>query len=260
MVKQNKFIWQLAAISILKKLVWVVLIYATSALAQKENKHIRSGNDYYDEENYKEAEVDYMKALEAKPESYKGQYNLGGALYKQENYEDATKLYGSLAERDVDDMERANSFYNLGNSFLKAQKYAESVEAYKNALRLNPDDMDAKYNMEYAKKMLQNQQQQQNQDQNQEQENKENQEEQQDQQQQQEQDQQQQDQQQQQQQQQQQDQQNQQQQQQQPQPQQISKQDAERMLEALKNDENKTLEKVKLQKVPGQVRKVEKDW
>ena len=34
----------------------------------------------------------------------------------------------------------------------------------------------------------------------------------------------------------------------------------EQMLEALKNDENKTLEKVKLQKVPGQVRKVEKDW
>jgi len=250
MLKNKKNIWQIAALSILKKLVWVVLIYATSALAQKENKHIRSGNDYYDEENYKEAEVDYMKALEAKPESYRGQFNLGGALYKQENFEDATKLYGSLAERDVDDNEKSNSFYNLGNSFLKAQKYAESVEAYKNALRLNPDDMDAKYNMEYAKKMMENQQEQeQDQDQDQDQENKEDQEQEQDQQQQ-EQEQEQQD----------QDQQNQQQQQQQPQPQQISKQDAERMLEALKNDENKTLEKVKLQKVPGQVRKVEKDW
>lgn len=255
MVKQNKYIWQIAALSILKKLVWVVLIYATSALAQKENKHIRSGNDYYEEENFKEAEVDYMKALEAKPESYRGQFNLGGALYKQENFEDATKLYGSLAEREVDVEERANSFYNLGNSFLKAEKYAESVEAYKNALRLNPDDMDAKYNMEYAKKMMQDQQQQeQNQDQNQDQENKEDQEQQQDQQEQEQKEQDQQEQQQ------NQEQQDQQQQQQQPQPQQISKQDAERMLEALKNDENKTLEKVKLQKVPGQVRKVEKDW
>jgi len=160
MLKNKKLVWQLTVLSILKKLVWVILIYATSALAQKENKHIRSGNDFFDEENYKEAEVDYMKALEAKPESFKGQFNLGGALYKQENFEDATKLYGSLSERDVDAEERANSLYNLGNSFLKAQKYAESVEAYKNALRLKPDDMDAKYNMEYAKKMLQNQQSQ----------------------------------------------------------------------------------------------------
>jgi len=257
MVKQNKYIWQIAALSILKKLVWVILIYATSALAQKENKHIRSGNDFFDEENYKEAEVDYMKALEAKPESFKGQFNLGGALYKQENYEDATKLYGSLSERDVDAEERSNSFYNLGNSFLKTQKYAESVEAYKNALRLNPDDMDAKYNMEYAKKMMENQEQEQeNQDQNQDQEEKEDKEQEQEKQ---EQEQEQKEQEQQQQQQEQQNQQEQQQQQ-QPQPQQISKQDAERMLEALKNDENKTLEKVQLQKVPGQVRKVEKDW
>ena len=259
MVKQNKFIWQIAALSILKKLVWVILIYATSALAQKENKHIRSGNDYYDDEDYKEAEVDYMKALEAKPESFKGQFNLGGALYKQENYEDATKLYGSLAERDADADVRANSFYNLGNSFLKAQKYAESIEAYKNALRLNPDDMDAKYNMEYAKKMMENQEQeQQNQDQNKDQENKEDQEQEQDKQ---EQEQQQQEQEQKEQEQNQQQNQQEQQQQQQPQPQQISKQDAERMLEALKNDENKTLEKVNLQKVQqGKVRKVEKDW
>jgi hypothetical protein len=32
------------------------------------------------------------------------------------------------------------------------------------------------------------------------------------------------------------------------------------MLEALKNDENKTLEKVKLQRVKGKAKKVEKDW
>ncbi len=47
MVKQNKFIWQLVIFSILKKLVWVVLIFATSAIAQKENKYIRNGNDNY---------------------------------------------------------------------------------------------------------------------------------------------------------------------------------------------------------------------
>ena len=257
MVKQNKLIWQLVVFSILKKFIWVVLIFATSALAQKENKYIRSGNDNYEEESFKDAEVDYMKALEKNPESVKSQYNLGGALYKQENFEDASKLYNNLASLENKNISKADSYYNLGNTLLKAQKFPESIEAYKNALRLDPGDMDAKYNMEYAKKMLKDQQEkEQNQDQNQDQDKKD--EEKKDQEKQ-DQEQQEQDQKDQQQDQQQQDQ-NQQQQQQQPQSQQISKQDAERMLEALKNDENKTLEKVKLQKGKGKGKKVEKDW
>ena len=231
-----------------------IILISINLFSQKENKYLRSGNDYYEEENYKEAEVDYMKALEKSPESYNGQYNLSGALYKQENFEDASKLYNNLASRDVGDNEKANAFYNLGNSLLKAQKYPESIEFYKNALRLNPGDMDAKYNLEYAKKMLQQQQEQeQNQNQDKDQKDKEDQKKEQEKKEQKEQEQKDQE----------QDQQKEQpsQKQQQPQPQQISKQDAERMLEALKNDENKTLEKINLQKMQqGKAKKVEKDW
>jgi tetratricopeptide (TPR) repeat protein len=245
---------------LIKKLVFAVLILTTSVFAQKENKFIRSGNNKYYDNNYKEAEVDYMKALEKKPGSFKGQYNLSGAMYKQENYEDATKLYQNLAVQDSDKDYQADTYYNLGNAFVKGQKYKEGIEAYKNALRINPDDMEAKYNLEYARKMLkQQQQQQQDQQQNKDQEKKdqENKDQEQQQQKQQEQNQQQENQQQEQQQQNEQ----QQQQQQKPQPQQFSKQDAERMLEALKNDENKTMEKVKLQQVQqASVKKVEKDW
>lgn len=261
MVKQNKFIWQLAIFSILKKLIWVVLIFAGSAIAQQENKYIRSGNDNFEETDFKEAEVDYMKALEKNPESLRSQYNLGGALYKQENYEDASKLYNNLASIGTEKVNPADSYYNLGNTLLKAQKYPESIEAYKNALRLNPGDMDAKYNLEYAKKKLQDQQQQeQNQDQDQDKEDEENKDQEKQDQEQKDQEQKDQEQQEQEQNQDQQQQEQDQQQQQQPQPQQISKQDAERMLEALKNDENKTLEKVKLQKGKGKAKKVEKDW
>ena len=253
MVKQNKLFWKIAAFSLLKKLIWLILIYTTTVFAQKENKFIRSGNNQYDDQKYKEAEVDYMKALEKNPESFKGQYNLGGALYKQENYKDASDLYNSLASKTPDQEQQASAYYNLGNSLLKAQKYPESIEAYKNSLRINPSDEDAKYNMEFAKKMLkQQQQQQQNKDQNKDQEKKDDQKQQ---------DKQQQEQQKQQEEQQKQDQQQQNQQQQQQQQQQISKQDAERMLEALKNEEKKTMEKVNIQKIQvGKAKSTEKDW
>lgn len=270
LIKNKKYTHSLVLIGLAKKLVYLVIIFSSTVIAQKENKYIRSGNDYYDEQNFKEAEVDYMKALENNPESYSGQYNLGGSLYKQDNFEDATKLYNNLASRDVDNVEKANALYNLGNSMLKAEKYSESIEAYKSALRLNPDDLDTKYNMEYAKKMLQQQQEQeQNQDQDKDQENKDDQKQDQEkkEQEQNEQDQQQ-DQQQEQEQEQNQQEQNQDQQQDQPsqkqdqpQPQQISQQDAARMLEALENDENKTLEKVRLQQMQQtKAKKVEKDW
>ena len=253
MVKQNKLFWKIAAFSVLKKLVWLILIFTTSVFAQKENKFIRSGNNQYDDQKYKEAEVDYMKGLEKNPDSFKGKYNLGGALYKQENYKDAGDLYNSLISKSGDREEQANAYYNLGNALLKAQKYPESIESYKNSLRLNPSDADAKYNMEFAKKMLKDQQQQ-NQDQNKDQDKKDDQQQKEDQKQKQ-------DQQEQQQKEQQQQQEQQQQNQQQSQPQQISKQDAERMLEALKNEEDKTMEKVNLQKIQvGKAKTTEKDW
>jgi Ca-activated chloride channel homolog len=262
MVKPNKLFWEIAVFSVLKKLLWGVLILTTAAYAQKENKFIRSGNNLFEGKNYKDAEIDYMKALEKNPSSFKGQYNLGGALYKQDNYEDASKLYNNLAGQGTDNVQKANTFYNLGNSLVKAKKYPESIEAYKNALRLNPGDQDAKYNMEFAKRMLQ---QEQNKDQNKDQDKKDDQNKDQQKQDQQKQDEQKQDEQKQDQQKQDQQQQNQQQQNQQQQhqqqPQQLSKQEAERMLEALKNDETKTMEKLMLQKLQQmKTKKVEKDW
>merc|ERR1711916_287020 len=148
---------------------------------------------------------------------------------------------GDLAKKELEPDQKAEVFHNLGNSFLEAKKYQESIEAYKNALRNNPRDMDSKYNLEYARKKLEEQQQQdqqdkedqQNQDQDQQhkQDQKDNDQDQQDKDQQQNKDQNQ-----------DQDQKNQKQQQ---QPKQISKKDAERMLSALKNDEKKTIEKLK---------------
>ncbi|MEZ5199692.1 MAG: hypothetical protein R2764_25915, partial [Bacteroidales bacterium] len=60
----RKYTLSLVLIGMAKKLVYLSLIFSSTLIAQKENKYIRSGNDYYDEQNYKEAEVDYMKALE----------------------------------------------------------------------------------------------------------------------------------------------------------------------------------------------------
>lgn len=219
-----------------------VLLWAVTLPAQNDNPLIRNGNKQYKEGKYKEAEIDYRKAMEKAPKSYKGEYNLGNSLYKQNDWEEAGRSFmnsaGKMKENDV--VDKAAALYNLGNSMVKSEKYAEGIEAYKQSLRLNPSDHDTRYNLSYALRKMQQQQQdqQQKKDQNKDdkQDNKDKQ------QQNQPQDQ------------------NDQQQDKQQQKQQISKQDAERMLQALNNDEQKTIDKVKKQKVnPVQVQ-VEKDW
>ncbi|MCO5263578.1 tetratricopeptide repeat protein [Lentimicrobium sp.] len=221
-----------------------LVLICTFSYGQKENPFIRKGNKLYENGKYKEAEIDYRKAMEAAPASAKSNFNLGNALYRQENYEEAEQGFINAAGlfKPNEQVAKAGVLHNLGNTYLKAEKYQESVEAYKQALRLNPDDEDTRYNLAYARRKLmqqqqQQQQQQQNNDKQDDQKDQENQQPRQDQS----------------------DQQDQKDQQQQQKPQ-ISKQDAERMLQALKNDEQKTLDKVNKQKVKAVPSQVEKDW
>lgn len=221
--------------------------------AQTDKGLIRHGNKEFKNGNYSEAEVNYRKSLD-KEYSPKAQFNLGDALYEQKNYEEAFKAFSGVTDRNTSKEIEANAYYNLGNTYMAQEKYGEAFESYKKALKINPDDEDSRYNLEYARwKMIQQQQQQQNQDQQQQDQNKDqdqNQDQQQQQQQDQNQDQQQ-----------NQDQEQDQQQQQQQQQHQMSKEDAERMLKALENQEKETMEEMNEKKASQmQKRKSEKDW
>ena len=247
------------------------LVLSGSVLSQEERKHIRQGNGHYEKGDFKKAEESYVEAMQKKPSSLEGAYNLGNATYRQGNYEDAANQFELTAKKDADKEATARSYHNLGNSLLQGKQYEKSIEAYKNALRNNPADMDTKYNLAYAQQMLaQQQQQEQNKDQEEEkdeenQDNNDQQEEEKDQQNQDQQDQQEKDQEQK-----EQEKNDQQQneedakQNQEPKegsrPDQISKEDAQRLLEALKNDEQKLQEKLKKKKLKATKIKIEKDW
>jgi Ca-activated chloride channel family protein len=221
-------------------IIFILLIAYFSSFSQKENVLLRQGNRKFENGDYKEAEKDYRKALELNKESVKGQFNLGTAVYKNNNFEESAKIYSNLAEKKSDREIQSKVFHNLGNSYLQSKEYEKSILSYKNALMNNPKNIDTKYNLEYAKMMLKKQQQQQQQDKdNKKDDKKDDKKDQKDKQ----------------------DQNKNQDQQKQPQDQKkISKDDAERMLEALKNDEKKTMQKVKKQKAKVQVTGIEKDW
>ena len=142
---------------------WAVMM--ACAHGQSERSLIREGNRLYNSSKYADAEVNYRKALDKNKEIHEGAFNLGDALYKQGRYGEAAEQYQVAASRLKDDKGKARVLHNLGNSLLKAQKVPESIAAYKEALRQNPNDADTKYNLQYAKMMLKQQQQRQKQDQ-----------------------------------------------------------------------------------------------
>ncbi len=233
-------------------------------VAQQHKGEIREGNRLFKSEKFEDSELAYRKALDIQANSLPATFNLGDALYRQEKFEEAGRQFSSAGTKNTSKEVQAQAFHNLGNSLLQEGKLDEAIEAYKEALRRNPADMETKYNLAYAqnlKKKEEEQEQDQNQDQNQDQQEQ-NQEQNQDQNQdQQDQNQDQQNQDQQQQQQDQQEQQNQdQEQQQQPADQKISKEDAQRLLAALANDELKTQEKVKKAQAKAKKVRTLKDW
>jgi Ca-activated chloride channel family protein len=54
---------------------------------------------------------------------------------------------------------KARSLHNLGNCSMEKKEYEDAVKAYKQALRLNPADKDTKYNLAYANAKLKDKQQ-----------------------------------------------------------------------------------------------------
>ena len=159
-----------------KALSLILVLLQVVVFAQTANESLKQGNQLYKDKNYDEAEINYRKALEAeKKDPIKAQFNLGDALYKQERYEEATEQFTKVANQAKNNDLKAKAFHNLGNSYTKQEKYKEAVDAYKNSLKLNPKDNETRYNLAQSIKKLQQQQQQQqqgNQDKNKDEQNK----------------------------------------------------------------------------------------
>ena len=236
----------------------------------KEKNALREGNKQFEKKAFDKAESAYRNSLAADSLYKTAEYNLAAASYKQGKSDkllSAAKYYESyLLSLDHNDTlqtsactyDMANTYFQISQSdSIKASEQSKlflqkAAELYKQSLRLNPQDTNAKYNLALTQHLLKEDEQQKN-----------------DQQQQQQQDQNQ--------------QQNQQQQQQKQQQQQNNNQNQdknkqndnrqmssgenkdkkqmEKMLEALKNNEKRTLNKIKRKEdASAQKRRIEKDW
>lgn len=151
-----------------------LLLKIPSLLAQDNKKLLYEGNEQYKENNFAKAEEKYRAAQSKNANSIESYFNLGDALYQQGKYDEAAAQFNKVIQQAADPKTKASAYHNLGNSMLKANKLDESISAYKNALRHQPGMADAQYNLSYALEKKKQQQQKQDEDEKQDQEQEEN--------------------------------------------------------------------------------------
>lgn len=253
-----------------RTILYLLAVVSLCCGCDKEKNALREGNKQFEKKAFDKAESAYRNSLAADSLYKTAEYNLAAASYKQGKSDkllSAAKYYESyLLSLDHNDTlqtsactyDMANTYFQISQSdSIKASEQSKlflqkAAELYKQSLRLNPQDTNAKYNLALTQHLLKeeekqknDQQQQQQQDQNQQQN-------------------------------QQQQHQKQQQQQSNNQNQDKNKQDdnrqmssgenkdkkqMEKMLEALKNNEKRTLNKIKRKEdASAQKRRIEKDW
>jgi tetratricopeptide (TPR) repeat protein len=139
-----------------KLLLYSFLLLSLVIQAQEKDKDLPKGNDSFVEKKYADAEADYRVSESKNPKKTIASYNLGNAIYKQNQSEEAKYHYAKAIKTAKTRTEKHQAFHNLGNTLMKAKDYANAVEAYKNALRNNPADEETRYNYALAKEYLKN--------------------------------------------------------------------------------------------------------
>ncbi|MBC7627946.1 VWA domain-containing protein [Ferruginibacter sp.] len=165
------FVSEVKKLAVVKKIIikketaalMAMLILPSLLFAQNSNTLIQNGNYAYNKKEYDVAVDNYKKAAVKEPANETAQYNLGNALYKKGDAEEALKAYDEAIKFSKSKSDQSGSWYNKGVSLQNNKKLPESIDAYKNALRLNPTDEDARFNLQKA--LLQQQKQQQQKDQ-----------------------------------------------------------------------------------------------
>src|SRR5574344_172895 len=146
-------------------ILFFMLCISGGCFAQKSYRdYIRSGNKLYNDSIFVKAEVDYRKALEQNPQSTDAMFNLANSLLMQQKAKEAMEMYQSTAKIEKDKGKLAQIYHNIGVILQTSKKYPECINMYKESLKRNPKDNETRYNLALAQKMLKDQQQQQNQD------------------------------------------------------------------------------------------------
>lgn len=133
--------------------LYIFLCVSLMAFSQKKDFNLPEANLNYSKKQYAEAEANYRISKGNNSKRAVSSYNLGNAIYKQNQPGEAKFAYEKAIATAKGKQQKFSAYHNLGNALMQEKDYAKAVEAYKEALRNNPNDEKTRYNFALAKKM-----------------------------------------------------------------------------------------------------------
>lgn len=140
--------------------VMLCSVLFTQAQSVSAHEHLREADEAFRQNQFADAELHYRRAIEKQP-SFQSHYNLGIALAKQGRHPEAVAAFESAEALAQSDAQRAAATYNAATAHLAEQNLKASIEQYAETLRRQPKDEQARQNLAQALRQLRVQQQQQ---------------------------------------------------------------------------------------------------
>ena len=133
--------------------------------AQTDRAYIRKGNRTMRagaEGGAVDSEVSYRKALSVNSSNAQAMYNLGCALMAQQKDSAAMECFQKSVNAEKSKIRKAMAYHNMGVILQRQQQYGGAIEQYKQALRLRPNDNETRYNLVLCQRQNRNNQNNQN--------------------------------------------------------------------------------------------------
>ena len=145
--------------------LFVVLILLPGiSRADKASKINDNGIKAYNEQKLDESIDRFTEALVERPDSPELRFNRGTALSaagkKEEALNELEKSAGTFTKKELS----AAAHYNAGNTFFSSGDLKGAIDEYKKAVKLDQSSPDIRHNLELALRMLKEQQQDENQE------------------------------------------------------------------------------------------------
>lgn len=138
-------------------MLFLCLLVAGAARASDLGEALRQGTEAYQHGDFAQSMKHFTEAQVDAPDRPEIVYNLGNAAYRAGDYETARNQYGQVISNGTGPV-RQKAYYNLGNTSFRLGQPKEALQFYDQALKLDPEDQQARENIEYLKRILQQQQ------------------------------------------------------------------------------------------------------